>query len=222
MCSIFCWLKQACKYLFWDDTCLTFASVSHLALCSLCDVIHVTRFSTTQLNLLTLPHLSCYPVKVHSRFKEWLWPQAPHMSRRQFLSLSKTPIQGVERREYPQEGRWSKNFAVTCIWVEVSVALKCKIKCHSKFDTFLIWYWSHLLIKQSEYTLQAWFSFNFENFLLCFSFCSSSTFLLLRATGIETLRHCNKIEDDNLELFQNKCRFALNLFFLLKLLFFIN
>ena len=34
--------------------------------------------------------------------------QAPHTSKRQSLSLSKTPIQGVERRGYTQQRRWSK------------------------------------------------------------------------------------------------------------------
>ena len=56
----------------------------------------------------TLPHLSSYPVMVHSGFKGWLRLQAPHTSKRQLLSSSKTLIQGVERRGYSQQGRWPK------------------------------------------------------------------------------------------------------------------
>ena len=44
----------------------------------------------------------------------WLFQylQAPHTSKKQSLSLSKTPIQGFERRGYPQQGRWSKKSGV--------------------------------------------------------------------------------------------------------------
>ena len=50
--------------------------------------------------------------------------QAPQMSKKQSLSSSKTPIQGVERQGYPQQGRWSKN-----IINSESVVYSTKMQC---------------------------------------------------------------------------------------------
>ena len=43
--------------------------------------------------------------KIKSEARPWL--QAPQTSKSQSVSLSKTPIQGVQRQVDPQQGRWS-------------------------------------------------------------------------------------------------------------------
>ena len=69
------------------------------------------EYSSTQ---PTLPLLSCYHGS--QRVQIWLRLQAPHMSKRQLLSWNKTPIQGVERRGYLQQGRCSNKIIKTGAW----------------------------------------------------------------------------------------------------------
>ena len=75
--------------------------------------------------------------------------QAPQTSKRQLLSSSKTPIQGIQRRGYPQLGRWSnkkmeyrRKVQITILsWQNFSSFSMLNLNFLRVQHYFLLWHW---------------------------------------------------------------------------------